>query len=258
MEPQQQSRSLRPSPANGPSPCPHAGCGQIADAVHELRQPASSLALLLAILERKAQDPALSSTLRAAQGAVERLGALLPALPLACVGQSPSSSGRSAPGYLISDQEWLATGYPTLGDQAELWPMLAPGFIPVATEQSRAASVPQELTLVVEDHADVAAALAALLEDSGRQVRIAAGADEAAAALDSALEFSAVIADFGLPGTRSGLDVLALASDKLPRPILVLISGDCSPELAARARHNGLILLNKPLRADDLLAVLGP
>lgn len=256
MEPQ--SRTFQPPPASGPSPCPYAGCGQIAEAMHELRQPASSLALLLAILERKAQDPALSPTLRAAQGAVERLGVLLPALPLACVGQSLASSGRSAFGYLISDQECSAAGYPTLGDQAELWPALAPGFIAAATAQPRAASAPQELTLIVEDHADVAAALAALLEDSGRQVRIAADADEAAAVLGSGLEFSAVIADFCLPGTRSGLDVLALARHKLPRPILVLISGDCSPELAARAQHSGLSLLNKPLRADELLAVLGP
>ncbi|MBW6494663.1 MAG: response regulator [Burkholderiaceae bacterium] len=256
MEPQ--SRTFQPSPASALSPCPYAGCGQIADALHELRQPASSLALLLAILERKAQDPALSPALRAAQGAIERLGVLLPALPLACLGQSRSSAERSAPGYLINDQECSAAGDPMLGYQAELWPTLAPGINPGASAQGRATSAPQELTLIVEDHADVAAALAALLEDSGRQVRIAADADEAAAVLGSGLEFGAVIADFGLPGTRSGLDVLALASHKLPRPILVLISGDCSPELAVRARHSGLSLLNKPLRADELLAVLGP
>lgn len=257
MEPQQQPRSRQPTPAPGPAPCPYAGCGQIADAVHELRQPASSLALLLAILERKAQDPSLSSTLRAAQGAVERLGVLLPALPLACAGQSLSSPAWSAPGYLISDQDCSAAGYPTIGDQAELWPALAPGLMPAVPKQSRAGNGPQELTLIVEDHADVAAALAVLLEDCGRRVRIAADADEAAEALGSGLEFSAVIADFGLPGTRSGLDVLELASHKLPRPILVLISGDCSPDLTARAHHGGLSLLNKPLRADELLAVLG-
>jgi len=129
--------------------------------------------------------------------------------------------------------------------------------MPAEPEHGRSGNGPRELTLIVEDHADVAAALAALLEDCGRLVRIAADADEAAKVLGSALEFSAVIADFGLPGTRSGLDVLELASHKLPRPILVLISGDCSPDLAARARHGGLSLLHKPLRTDELLAVLG-
>lgn len=257
MEPRQQPRSFQPAPASGSSPCPHAGCGQIADAVHELRQPASSLALLLAILQRKAQDPALSSTLRAAQGAVERLGVLLPALPLACAGRSPSSSGHAPPGYLIGDQPCPAASQSPLGHQAELWPGLAPDLMPAAGEQNQATGFRPEWTLIVEDHADVAAALAELLEDSGRVVRIAADAEEAAAVLGSGLEISAVIADFSLPGTRSGLDVLALAGRKLPRPILVLISGDCSPELAARAHHSGLRLLNKPLRADELLAVLG-
>lgn len=257
MEPRHQPRSFRPTLASGSSPCPYAGCGQIADAVHELRQPASSLALLLAILQRKAQDPALSSTLRAAQGAVERLGVLLPALPLACAGRSPSSSGLSPPGYPSDDQQCPAAGHPALGHQAELWPGLEFDLMPAASAQNRATGLRPEWTLIVEDHADVAAALAALLEDYGRPVRIAADADEAAAVLGSGLEISAVIADFSLPGPRSGLDVLALAGGKLPRPILVLISGDCSPELAARAHHSGLRLLNKPLRADELLAALG-
>lgn len=258
MEPQQ-SRTFELIPAPMLPVCPHAGCGQIANAVHELRQPASSLALLLAILERKAQDPALSPTLRAAQGAVERLGLLLPALPLACAGHNLSGSLRPAHGYPSSELGWPSVAEPgALGEQAELWPALAPGFVPSPVAEARVATAANHLTLIVEDHADVADALAAVIADSGHQVRIAADADAAMAALASGARFSAVISDLGLPGGRSGLEVLAFAGQLMPRATLVLISGDCSPDLVARARERGARLLHKPLLAADLLAALAP
>ena len=223
----------------------------MASAVHELRQPASSLALLLAILERKAGDPALTATVRAAQGAIERLEVLLPALPLACTearmpGSAPSNRGQF-------QQEVTS---PADSRQAELWPASA-------GEQRRAATVDAPVdttrharTLIVEDRADVAQAMAELLEDCGQTVVVAGDAHQALTALAAGNDFSAVIADYGLPGGASGLDVLAEAGRRLPLAARVLISGDPSPELTLRAQLAGLRLLAKPPRAQELLAAL--
>ncbi len=224
--------------------------------MHELLQPASSLALLLAILERQTRDPALTSTVRAAQGAVERLGVLLPGLPLACSGQVLEASWRPGGDYCGSEPAEPALAPWALGEQAELWPAPAPEVRRAAVEQDCQASAHQGLTLIVEDHPDVAAALAQLLEDSGRQVCVAADSVEAMAVLGSGVAIAAVISDLGLPGAFSGLEVLEFARRQLPGAALVLTTGDGSPEIAVQARRSGLCLLRKPLRAEELLLAL--
>ena len=218
--------------------CPAAHCEPLHDAVHELRQPASSLALLLSILERRMCDPALVPTLRAAQGAVAKLADLLP--------------GLRGDWLCAEAGDYGAASAEFAGVQAELWPA-ATEPAPAAGDAHRQAA---GLVLLVEDHADVADALATLLRDAGHRVHIATAADEAIALLASAENVSAVISDLGLPGGRDGLAVLRYAREQRPGAARVLITGARHPELMRTAHRDGVRLLHKPPRAAELIAAL--
>ncbi len=231
------------TPASWHEACASARCERLADVLHELRQPASSLALLLSVLERRTCDPALVPTLRAAQGAISRLGVVFPEGPKECVAANIESVG---------EPEHEGQAFACDGAQVEMWPVLARG-LPPNGNAARSARGP---VLLVEDHADVAEALSTLLQDAGHTVVVAAHADAALAELDAGAPILAVISDLRLPGAGDGIGVLCYARERHPGAALVLMTGDAAPEVVRTAQRLDLRLLRKPLRAEELIAAL--
>ncbi|MEO1061798.1 MAG: response regulator [Actinomycetota bacterium] len=119
------------------------------------------------------------------------------------------------------------------------------------------------LVLVVEDEAEVRAAIVRDLEPLLGSVRVdeAEDAEDAVAALDEAVEagdrVGLILADHRLPG-RSGVDLLvSLHADPERRPIRkVLITGQAGHADTIRAINEADLdhYLAKPWQPDDLLA----
>ena len=133
-----------------------------------------------------------------------------------------------------------------------------PGRLPAApVEQARA--LPRDRTLpvlVVEDDADVRAALEQLLTRWG--VRHHAVASPGAALARCAEQrYGLVISDQRLGADMDGLTLLAELIGRDPAPAAMLITGEFDPLLADRARAIGIPLLTKPVRAELLRSLLG-
>lgn len=113
--------------------------------------------------------------------------------------------------------------------------------------------------LIVEDDADVGAALADLLTNWNIKFEIAAGATQALACIDRGTGYGLVLTDFRLPGPINGLDLITEIRRRRPQccPAFALISGDLNPGLIAAADAAGLPLFHKPLRPDRLGLLLG-
>lgn len=146
------------------------------------------------------------------------------------------------------------------GTRFQVWVPLADAAAPAVDAACGAALPLSELqlparVLVVDDEADSREALATLLASHGCTVR-AAGDLEQAEALLQAQAPDAVIADYRLPGERSGLDFLLALRSRLPRLPLLLVTGETAPQRIAAIEASGLPCLIKPVRAHDLLEAL--
>ena len=109
---------------------------------------------------------------------------------------------------------------------------------------------PQRI-LLVEDHADSAKVIKALLQKDGHSVRIAGGvvAGLQAAGTD---EFDVLITDIGLPD-GSGLDLLRMFRKQHPRIVAVCMSGFGSQEDQKASRDAGALChLVKPVTIQRL------
>jgi CheY-like chemotaxis protein len=108
--------------------------------------------------------------------------------------------------------------------------------------------------LLVDDDAEVAAALQSLLEARGWQTDLASNANEAFARISSSDCWQLLIADCRMGSENDGL-ALVLAT-RLVRPDLrcVLISADTSATLQRRVSDHGLILIHKPVSEQALFA----
>jgi CheY-like chemotaxis protein len=111
--------------------------------------------------------------------------------------------------------------------------------------------------LVVDDNADVADSLAALLEDAGHQTRTEYGG---AAGIRAAEEFApdVVFCDIGMPGT-DGHELASQLSSKphLASTLLVAVTGWGGEERQRRTKAAGFhIHLTKPVDPDAVEAVL--
>jgi CheY-like chemotaxis protein len=127
-------------------------------------------------------------------------------------------------------------------------------------EAARADDSPLEgcSVLVVEDQAEVRAAMKLLLEGWGCQVTSAGSGEQARdqlARLGSAPDV--VIADMRLPGEEDGIAVLDFIRARYPDIGGVLVSGDIAPEVLRRAQDSGYTLLHKPVRPARLRALMG-
>ena len=112
--------------------------------------------------------------------------------------------------------------------------------------------------LVVEDQAEVRAAMKVLLEGWGCQVHTADSGEQVRdqlARLGCAPDV--VIADVRLPGDEDGIAVLEFIRARYPDTGGILVSGDIAPEVLRRAQDSGYTLLHKPLRPARLRALMG-
>lgn len=111
--------------------------------------------------------------------------------------------------------------------------------------------------LLVEDDPLVAEATVELLKTWGARVELARSAEEAIAIIGRAREeYQAVIADYRLPAA-SGLDVVAHAILRWPRIKAAIITGDRESVTHEKIIAEGVHLLEKPVRASQLAALLG-
>jgi CheY-like chemotaxis protein len=112
--------------------------------------------------------------------------------------------------------------------------------------------------VVVEDDVEIRAAMMLLLEGWGCDVH-AASSGEALDAVFAAMPGppDALIADFRLPGSETGIDVVLRVRKRFPRTFGILVSGDVTPGVLRAARLANIDLLHKPLRPARLRALLG-
>jgi CheY-like chemotaxis protein len=109
--------------------------------------------------------------------------------------------------------------------------------------------------LVLDDEEDSREALASLLGAHGCEVH-AAGDVEEAECLLAGIDVEAVVADFRLPGSKSGLEFLLSLRTRLPQVQGLLVTGETTPARIAAIKASGVPCLYKPVRAEILLAAL--
>ncbi len=112
--------------------------------------------------------------------------------------------------------------------------------------------------LVVEDDLEIRMATTLLLEGWRCRVHAAASGaelDRVLGALDAAPD--AILADYRLPGSETGIQIIARLRERYPRAGAILISGDIAPEVLREAQAAGLPFLHKPLRPARLRSLLG-
>lgn len=140
--------------------------------------------------------------------------------------------------------------------------VFAPNACPAAraTVFGQPPSLPNEQPLprnilVLDDEEDNRHAMAALLTSYGCRV---SGAGTAAEAQDMLAQhhFDMVIADYRLPGARSGLDFLLALREKAPALSTLLVTGETAADRIAEIKASGLPCLYKPVRAQHLMAAL--
>lgn len=109
--------------------------------------------------------------------------------------------------------------------------------------------------LVVDDDAEFRDELVALLGERGHAVSSTSSAAKARAALERN-EFDVMFSDLRM-GRRSGLELLALARERWPRLVSVMLTGRATVETAVRALQLGAFgYLRKPIRPDQVHRIL--
>jgi PAS domain S-box-containing protein len=107
--------------------------------------------------------------------------------------------------------------------------------------------------LVVDDERPVAEATSLLLEIEGFEVSVASSEHEALECL-RAFSPDVIVSDYHLRGGETGMGVVAAVRDKLAWTVpAIFVTGDTARSAVANARLEKALLLNKPVRADDLL-----
>ena len=111
--------------------------------------------------------------------------------------------------------------------------------------------------LIVDDEADIRAAIAGILKDEGHQTRVAGNSDEALAAIQKRVP-TLLILDIWLQGSRiDGLELLALLKKDFEDLPVIVISGHGTIETAVAAIKMGAYdFVEKPFKADRLLLVV--
>jgi signal transduction histidine kinase/ActR/RegA family two-component response regulator len=144
----------------------------------------------------------------------------------------------------------------TLRLELPLAPDASPGEASAAPAEGASAGMLAGLhVLVVDDEPAVRAGTRFVLEDRGARVSVAADPAEAMA---SALvdRPDATLVDLRLGRGDSGLRLALRLRERWPGLVLVLISGDRSPEALRAADAAGLPVLGKPIDAERLVRAL--
>jgi two-component system, chemotaxis family, CheB/CheR fusion protein len=113
------------------------------------------------------------------------------------------------------------------------------------------------LVVVIEDDQEVLDSLRRLLGLEGCEVAAGSDRQQVRAQLRGCAP-DLILSDYRLGGGENGLEVIARLREELGAGIpAALLTGDTSdPDLADRTRRRDIVLLYKPLAADDLLALL--
>jgi two-component system, sensor histidine kinase len=107
--------------------------------------------------------------------------------------------------------------------------------------------------VVVDDEEEIVAAIKALLESWGCEVREGMSMAGAMAALDATGERpDLLIVDFRLRNGETGIDIARKVAFRYGRVPTILITGDTAPDRLREAMESGLGLLHKPVNADAL------
>lgn len=109
--------------------------------------------------------------------------------------------------------------------------------------------------LVVDDEAGSREAMATLLASHGCRVSPAADLRQAEDLL-RLHAVDAVVADFRLPGERSGLDFLLALRAAFPQLRTLLVTGETAPQRITAIAASGVPCLYKPVHAQHLLQAL--
>jgi PAS domain S-box-containing protein len=117
---------------------------------------------------------------------------------------------------------------------------------------------PARRILVVDDNADAAAVLAAILSEHGHEVVAVTDATKALSTCEG-FRPHVVLLDIGMPG-MNGLEIARHLRERAgsPRPLIVAVTGWAKSEDEARSREAGFDLhLVKPVEEAALLSLLG-
>lgn len=118
----------------------------------------------------------------------------------------------------------------------------------------RAAASPQ--VLLVEDDAGVRDATRMLLMAEGYKVVTAASYAEALTRFDAQPRIDLLITDYHLSGA-TGMEVISSLRAKRATPLnAILVSGDTSNKVQELVHDTGLRMVNKPIQAEQFLAVI--
>jgi signal transduction histidine kinase len=125
--------------------------------------------------------------------------------------------------------------------------------LPAHAERS-AAGVPRGggRVLFVEDDALVREAVVRGLEESGFDVVVAAGGDQALAMIEGGLDADVVFSDIVMPGKVSGIDLARILRERRPGLPVVLATGYTDQ----RVTVPGVQVLAKPYEIDQLVELL--
>lgn len=112
--------------------------------------------------------------------------------------------------------------------------------------------------VVVDDEADIRAAMSTVLGQWGHRVIAASDGAEAIGRLaDCPVRPDLIISDFRLRGRASGIDVIAMLRTEYDAEIpAILVTGDTAPERLIEAKESGLLLLHKPVSNGRLRAAI--
>ena len=111
--------------------------------------------------------------------------------------------------------------------------------------------------LLVDDDANVRSATRMLLESAGYDIATAASCTEALARLEAHARFDLLITDFHLGADGTGVEVIALARQRLGAGLpAILLSGDTSRGVQGREHDERWRIASKPLQAEQLLALI--
>jgi CheY-like chemotaxis protein len=110
--------------------------------------------------------------------------------------------------------------------------------------------------LIVDDERAVADATCLLLELEGYEVLVASSEREALKRVRTRLP-DLIVSDFHLRGGETGVGVVTSVRQQIGESIpVVFVTGDTAKAALADSKIDNAVLLNKPVRADDLIAAV--
>ncbi|MGE5548607.1 MAG: PAS domain S-box protein [Solirubrobacterales bacterium] len=112
--------------------------------------------------------------------------------------------------------------------------------------------------LVVDDDAMIRNGMAEILADWGCEVLLAGDATEAVGQVSTNGRCpNAILADYRLPGGRTGIEAARAVHRACGREIpAIIITGDTAPDRIAEAKASGFKVMHKPVQPDHLKLVI--